>query len=44
MDSRNHHTSSELEGVPMVESVLSLEGDLGDLVINNTAVSIEKLI
>jgi len=44
MDSRNHHTFGELEGVSIVENVLSLEGDFGDLVINNAAVSIEQLI
>ena len=44
MDLRNHHTFGDLEGVSIVENVLSLEGDFGDLIIHNAAVSIEKLI
>jgi hypothetical protein len=39
----NHHTFGELEGVSIVESVLTLEGDFGDLVIGNATTSIERL-
>jgi hypothetical protein len=43
MDLNNRHTFGELEGVSMVENVLTLEGDFGDLAIHNAAVLIEKL-
>ncbi|MFL6636823.1 MAG: hypothetical protein ACJ8HJ_31400 [Massilia sp.] len=42
-DLSNRHTFGELEGVSMVENVLTLEGDFGDLVIRNAATSIEQL-
>ena len=42
-DLSNRHTFGELEGVSMVENVLTLEGDFGDLVIRNAATSIERL-
>ena len=42
-DLSNRHTFGELENVSMVENVLTLEGDFGDLVIRNAATSIEQL-
>ena len=42
-DLSNRHTFGELEGVSMVEDVLTLEGDFGDFVIRNAATSIEQL-
>jgi len=42
-DSSNRPTFGELEGVSMVENILTLEGDFGDVVIRNAAVSIEQL-
>lgn len=39
----NRHTFEELEGVSMVENVLTLEGGFGDLVIRNAATSVEHL-
>lgn len=39
----NHRTFGELESVSMVENVLTLEGDFGDLVIRSAATSIEQL-
>ena len=43
MDLSNRHTFGELEGVSMLENFLTFEGGLGNLVIHNAAVSIEKL-
>jgi hypothetical protein len=42
-DLSNRHTFGELESVSMVENVLTLEGDFGDLVIRGAATSIEQL-
>lgn len=42
-DSSNRYTFGELEGASMVGSVLTLEGDFGDLVIRNATTSIEQL-
>ena len=42
-DLSNRHTFGELESVSMVEDVLTLEDDFGDLVIRSAATSIEQL-
>lgn len=42
-DLSNRHTFGELESVSMVENVLTLEGDFGDLVIPSADTSIEQL-
>ncbi|MFC3457164.1 hypothetical protein [Massilia haematophila] len=42
-DLSNHHTFGELESVSMVNHVLTLEGDFGELVIRRATTSIEQL-
>ncbi len=42
-DSSNRYTFGELESVSIVENVLTLEGDFGDLAIRNATTSIKQL-
>jgi hypothetical protein len=39
----NGHTFGELETVSMVDNVLTLEGDFGDLVLRSISTSIEQM-
>ncbi|GGP25290.1 hypothetical protein [Silvimonas amylolytica] len=44
LDVKNSRELGELEGINIVDSVLFLEGDFGDLTIRSTSISIEKLM
>ncbi|TMU83284.1 hypothetical protein FGA82_00970 [Pseudomonas fluorescens] len=41
---QNHSGLGELEGISIVDNVLFLEGDFGDITIQATSISIEKLV
>jgi hypothetical protein len=41
---QNYSELGELEGINIVDNVLLLEGDFGDITIQATSISIEKLV
>ena len=44
LDVKNSRVLGELEGISIVENVLFLEGDFGDMAIHATTVLVEKLM